>query len=125
MTVLIKGMEMPKTCEECALGDSLHCQVLPSVPALWAEYTNAIREKRLHSDCPLVSVPPHGDLIDREKLYEQTANWEAQALDLTLKYRPEEDRDEWRWWSAVLKERTAFKFDVVDAPTVIPAEEEA
>lgn len=64
MSVLIKGMEMPTSCEECPLGDSLHCQVLPSVPALWAEYTNAIREKRLHSDCPLVSVPPHGELID-------------------------------------------------------------
>lgn len=63
------NMEMPTNCEECPLGDSLHCQVLPSVPALWAEYTNAIREKRMHSECPLVPVPPHGDLIDRDDFF--------------------------------------------------------
>lgn len=66
MGIYLPNMEMPTSCEDCPLGDSLHCQVLPSVPALWAEYTNAIREKRLHSDCPLVPVPPHGDLIDRD-----------------------------------------------------------
>lgn len=66
MGIYLPNMEMPTSCEECPLGDSLHCQVLPSVPALWAEYTNAIREKRLHSECPLVPVPPHGDLIDRD-----------------------------------------------------------
>ena len=71
MSILIKGVEMPTSCEECPLGDSLHCQVLPSVPALWAEYTNAIREKRLHSDCPLIPVPPHGRLIDADALREK------------------------------------------------------
>lgn len=57
MSVLIKGIEMPTSCWDCPLGDSLHCQVLPSVPALWAEYTKAVREKRIHSDCPLVPRP--------------------------------------------------------------------
>lgn len=66
MGVYIKDMEMPTSCEDCPLGDSLHCQVLPSVPALWAEYTNAIREKRLHNACPLVPVSPHGRLIDAD-----------------------------------------------------------
>ena len=69
MSILIKGMEMPTSCDDCPLGDSLHCQVLPSVPALWAEYTNAVREKRMHSDCPLAPVPPHGRLIDADALY--------------------------------------------------------
>lgn len=123
MGIYLPNMEMPTSCGDCPLGGSLSCQLLPGVPALWREYTNAIREDRRHSDCPLIPVPPHGDLIDREKLYEQTANWEAQALDQTLRYRPEEDRDEWRWWSAVLKERSAFKFDVADAPTIIPADQ--
>lgn len=57
------------------------------------------------------------DLVSREYLYEKTAEWEAQALHEVEKYHPEEDRDKWLWWSAVLKERTAFKFDVVDAPS--------
>lgn len=77
MGVYIKGMEMPKSCEDCPLGDSLSCQLLPGVPALWREYTNAVREKRRHSDCPLVPVPPHGDLIEREAAYDKIAEQEG------------------------------------------------
>lgn len=66
----------------------------------------------------------HGDLIDRTELYNQTANWEAQALEQVNKYDPMYSRDDWRWWSAVLKERGAFKHDVADATTVIPADKE-
>ena len=64
----------------------------------------------------------HGDLIDRTKLYDQTSAWEAQALEQVNRYNPEDSRDEWRWWSAVLKERGAFKHDVADAPTIIEAD---
>lgn len=98
MSVLIKGMEMPTSCEDCPLGDSLHCQVLPSVPALWAEYTNAIREKRLHSECPLVSVPPHGDLID------------TGAVDLSDGPYEYQDWVEWAWEQ------------YLNAPVFIPAD---
>lgn len=72
----------------------------------------------------LISVPDHSELIEREKLYEQAAKWEAVALDQVLKFSPEEDAHKWRWWSAVLTERSAFKFDVADAPTIIPADKE-
>ena len=65
----------------------------------------------------------HGDLIDRTKLYNQTSEWEAQALEQVNRYNPEDSRDEWRWWSAVLKERGAFKHDVADAPTIIEGSE--
>ena len=66
----------------------------------------------------------HGDLIDRTKLYNQTSEWEAQALEQVNRYNPEDSRDEWRWWSAVLKERGAFKHDVADAPTIIEGSDE-
>ena len=46
MSILIKGMEMPKNCSEC-----------PLVVCLSVE-----------SDCPLVPVPPHGRLIDADAL---------------------------------------------------------
>lgn len=111
MSILIKGMEMPEHCGYCRFRYDGICHALQKT-----QYSM--------EECPLVPVPtPHGDLIDRNKLYEKTANWEAQALDQTLRYRPEEDRDEWRRWSAVLKERSAFKFDIADAPTVIEADE--
>lgn len=60
------------------------------------------------------------DLISREKLLEQTAEWEAAALDHVGKLDPMEDREEWVRWSAILQERTAFKHDVQDAPAEAP-----
>ena len=60
-------------------------------------------------------------LIDADELYEKARYLEAQALDYTVKIsNDEEKRDEWLKWSAILAERTAFKHDVYDAPTIEP-----
>ena len=67
----------------------------------------------------------HGRLIDGDALYNQTAEWEAQALAQVERYSPEYSREEWRWWSAVLKERGAFKRDLENAPTVLGADKES
>lgn len=60
-------------------------------------------------------------LIDADALYERTCNLEAQALDYVGKLI-ERDGDEvtteWKIWSAILVERTAFKHDLFDAPTI-------
>ena len=120
MSVYIKGMEMPTRCEDCfcyrhnAEYDYAYCNI-SSVNV--RGHGNA----RLVS-CPLVPVPPHGDLIDRNKLYEKTAEWEAQALHMVEATMHDEDTSEWRKWSTVLTERSAFKFDVADAPTIIPTD---
>lgn len=61
-----------------------------------------------------------GDLISRQALYDRAATLEAQALDYVGKLI-ERDGDEysteWKIWSAILAERTAFKHDVFDAPS--------
>lgn len=57
-------------------------------------------------------------LINANALYEKTAEWEAQALHMVEVTMNDEDKTEWRMWSAVLKERSAFKFDIADAPTI-------
>lgn len=60
-------------------------------------------------------------LIDKNVLYERATTLEAQALDYVGKLI-ERDGDEpsveWRIWSAILTERSAFKFDLMDAPTI-------
>ena len=61
MSILIKGMEMPKTCNDCGLRDSFDCWITDS-------YIEARFSKR-NEDCPLVEIPtPHGRLIDADKL---------------------------------------------------------
>lgn len=57
-------------------------------------------------------------LVDADALYEKTAEWEAQALHMVEMTMRDEDNAEWRRWSAVLTERSAFKHDVADAPTI-------
>lgn len=65
MSVLIKGMEMPKNCAEC----EFHQSGYPD----WCDLS--IRARDIHNTeirqewCPLVEVPtPHGRLIDADKL---------------------------------------------------------
>ena len=62
--------------------------------------------------------------IDANALYERTAEWEASALAYIeelnrtpLGEMDEDEKAEWRRWTAILGERSAFKHDVADAPT--------
>lgn len=56
--VYIKGMEMPENCDDCLLGaDCPHDQSMDG-------YKMQGGRPRT---CPLVFVPPHGDLIDRRE----------------------------------------------------------
>lgn len=57
-------------------------------------------------------------LIDADDLLNKTANLEAVALEQVAKYEPSENPIEWNRWSGILLERTAFKYDLMDTPTV-------
>ena len=60
-------------------------------------------------------------LIDADALYEKACCLEAQAIDYTVKIsNDKEKREEWLRWSAILAERSAFRHDVYDAPTIEP-----
>ena len=64
MSVLIKGIGMPKSCFECKLRANVIgpvCTVLNKRVGSTPSY--------MRPDCPLVEVPvPHGNLIDKETL---------------------------------------------------------
>ena len=55
MSVLIKGMEMPKDCDDCRFHKSYYCVLTDII-------TNGMQ------GCPLVEVPPHGRLVDADEL---------------------------------------------------------
>ena len=63
MSVLIKGIEMPTSCYICpCFNDEYYdCQ------ATGKDLCDISIDSR-YSDCPLVSVPPHGRLIDADEL---------------------------------------------------------
>lgn len=63
MDLIIKGMDMPKSCFECRFyqSDMDYCE------ATGTDYP-FLEEVKL-KDCPLVEVPPHhGRLIDADKV---------------------------------------------------------
>ena len=96
MGVYIKGMEMPKTCGKCQIKNAIECN-------RWKLVRSIVLDR--HKDCPLVPVPPHGDLIDRG---ETIIDANERAYDFWL------SDDEVNATIQFLKEQ----------PTIIPAEEE-
>ena len=97
--ILINGMKMPTTCAECRLSTANNFNERPLCDAL-VEYMSygEWQSKRL-DNCPLVPVSSHGRCIDADNL-----------LNTAFKLVDEETF-------------RAFRQLVIDAPTIIPAEE--
>ena len=58
-------------------------------------------------------------LIDGDALYEKACELEERALSYVGEISNDETKhDEWKTWFAILAERTAFKHDIFDSPTI-------
>lgn len=68
MSILIKGMEMPKSCYECPFfvksSSPKHPFVDCKIIGQLGDVFNAIS---IPIDCPLIEVPKHGRLIDADE----------------------------------------------------------
>ena len=80
-----KDVKFPKACEQCYFYDGLLCCVLD---------TYIYDPENKHGECPLIEVPPHGDLIDRDALldtatihWSQTTNESCFPID-EIEYAP-------------------------------------
>ena len=105
MSILIEGMEMPKSCDSCRIMvfedtncvDELYC----GCPIVFKAHPQGVDHRPDY--CPLVYVPePHGRLGDLDALKDK---WTHKDLDLFSQG--------WSWLR-----------DLNKAPTVIPASEE-
>ena len=100
MGVYIKGMQMPKSCFTCPFREKVNpdeyvCLALKSV----YEETFSLITCRRNKDCPLIPVPDHGDLIDRDEQIE-------------------------RAWRLNLSTKELIDEMLRSAPTVLPADRE-
>ena len=105
MSVLIKGMKIPRSCAECALTwvddeyDKRCCITDKVVLGTIGRQDNA---NCTDHACPLVEIPPHGDLADKDKLMQEFMDSDLDHLQ----------RDDWKEVIQI----------VADAPTIIEAE---
>lgn len=118
VSVLVKGMKMPTSCGNCKafvcykqwagdIGDSF-CGITK----------NDAKAKEKNADCPLVPVPPHGRLIDADKISEHKYTAIPPHRKEYADGKPKSS-----------EEIIAFKFGwnyaidaiVENAPTIIPA----
>ena len=80
MSILIKGMEMPTSCRACHLKmncddcEGRECVCVPLHQKIG--YLDDLLVDKCRDDCPLIEVPPHGDLIDRDALPMGRVEWE-------------------------------------------------
>lgn len=72
MGIYIKGMGMPKNCWECKFEkiSSNHNEGPYCVCIITEKHIDDGQE----SWCPLIPVPPHGDLIDRETIVDSVCD---------------------------------------------------
>lgn len=106
MSVVIRGMEMPKSCYECLFRVGAWCALIED----WRKAYNTPPNGERLEDCPLVELPPHGRLIDADALTEMCR--EMQSIDWNKKAFPYS-------WEHAYEE---FENDIDEAPTIIGAE---
>lgn len=108
MSILIKGAKMPKGCEDCSLNyDYYRCEALGDK---FDDREEIDMETQRLSDCPLVEIPPHGRLIDADKLKDNIPETKVSAFEICSE-------------CGLLDEVEVEDF-IDDAPTVIGREKE-
>ena len=71
MSILIKGMKMPKGCAFCRIGKrNGKKMVCPLCDEEWDIHDPMSADHRL-DNCPLRPVLPHGRLIDADELFKE------------------------------------------------------
>lgn len=69
MSILIKGAKPPSGCRYCYFNDDSKCALIAGCDY---DETNGYQRRE---NCPLIELPDHGDLIDRDAL-NATDSWE-------------------------------------------------
>lgn len=85
MSVLICGMKIPKNCSTCPCFqyDMFDDDIDGYCKTLKVKITDSDEH---HPNCPLVEIPSHGDLVDKDKLMQEVMDSDLDHLQ----------RDDWK-----------------------------
>ena len=93
MSILIKGINPPKRCYTCSWYNKVECPVNDG-----RYYYRAQR----HPSCPLIELPPHGDLVDLSDMVHPNDSMRRMTIDEQLRRTCE-------GWSADRKQYVVIK----------------
>ena len=112
--IYIPGMEMPTSCFYCPFRRKVDPENIMCIVTreLFEETFAGTIETRNRGNCPLVPVPEHGDLIDRDSTIEKIRHL-SDEIDKKLGYEK----------SAPYITMALYLSNADDFPTIIPAEE--
>ena len=118
MSVYIRGMEMPKNCDECPCYYETEGAWRNECEVLGKEY---IASENRPEWCPLVELTPHGRLIDADALRQSI----KESVDECHKWANEVEGGEmYARVSQALGTFVECSLRVKAAPTIIPADKE-
>ena len=123
MSILIRGKEMPKSCEECPFLDDIGPYATCTLTNEYLALAPKTENWRLY-DCPLIEVPtPHGRLIDADAL-RKSFKESVDECDKWVDEMRKSENDE----IAIRAEQALSTFvecsiRVKNAPTIIESEE--
>ncbi len=66
MSVVVKGVDFPKTCGECEFNYNCFCCQITNRHFYYNEEFEPFIQKL--DDCPLIELPKHGRLIDADAI---------------------------------------------------------
>lgn len=69
--IVFRNMEMPDSCYNCPFRDGVYC-FFPETDEKIKVSLDVVPVGR-HEDCPLIELPPHGDLKDSTLFYKKVA----------------------------------------------------
>jgi len=123
MSVFITGMKMPKSCSDCPMLEGDKMDGLCHAASKWLDddehwtwyvYPEGDVDDSKPCNCPLIELPPHGDLIDRDALM-KTCGMAIDCYDC-----PNGEHG----WCKLSSDAANICEAIEDAPAIIESEEE-
>lgn len=116
MSIFIKGMKAPETCWDCFIDNDLaqniaYFEAICPFAERFVTFADFDAMSGRHPECPLVEVPPHGRLIDADKLHK------------AMYHRAFETDGDTMWQSGCWVRYRAIEQVQNSQPTIIEAEE--
>ena len=118
MSVLIKGMKIPQSCYDC---DMLE---LSGVVGCGHAYATNNSEWGRALNCPLIELPDHGDLIDRDELIGEMKHSFGEETIVTFTINMKGFKSTIKTWPGepTFEQQCNLTEFVRHSPVVIPAE---